>query len=600
MPNNNQDDMPMTEQTASVYSRLRRLQEYSRSNIMAMVTHRTPSTFNLHAEPPPTEAGSHVLIVVYPQDPFVGEPAVRVMETSDISPGLINSRVSVVDDSSEIAEPGEDGNYMFWPGTPQFDQVNSFYYTTFVLRMYERYAQRMLPWAFPSPRISINPHAGTDANAFYSERDRLLGFHAFNVNGKTISTTHSADIVSHEAAHAVLDGMRDLYNESFGLGPTAFHESFGDITAVLVALHDDSLVRRLLSWTDGDLHRDNFVAAVAEQLAHGLDQTETTDGRTVYLRNAINNLTFLPFDDLPEHPDDPDIELGRDIHNYSRLFTGTFYDILAAIYDKLKSQSHAHIAVYQAREISARMLICAIELGPVGEFDFTDMARAFLAADNALFDAKYRSILIDVFKKRKLLSKTESNKFLEQIDTLPKIKIPATINSALSAAMFLENEIMPALNIEPDGEFIPLTAYRNAGGQAYITYLSSRTIVLDGKQYQDYDGTGMDLFGGLTLMFDDDDNLRSAFYRPISDEDIRQVKVMTLDLIKQGLIADASSPQHIGAPQGLFLSNLRSPGQDSDLASRLVKFPVTFDNVTKRTSDFVDYLEKVKSKTGHG
>src|SRR5688572_32067053 len=39
----------------------------------------------------------------------------------------------------------------------------------------------------------------------------------------------------------------------------AFHESFGDMTAVLVALHDDALVKRLLTWSKGDLRLDNFV-----------------------------------------------------------------------------------------------------------------------------------------------------------------------------------------------------------------------------------------------------------------------------------------------------------------------------------------------------
>src|SRR5690606_1079818 len=137
-----------------------------------------------------------------------------------------------------IALTDSEGHYMYWVGTAEFDQVNAFYYTTFTLRMYERYADRQIPWSFPSARLKIDPHVGDLANAFYNEQEQLLGFHTFiNKNGEKHSTAQSADIVTHEAAHAILDGLRDLYNESFGLGARSFHESFGDISAILVALH---------------------------------------------------------------------------------------------------------------------------------------------------------------------------------------------------------------------------------------------------------------------------------------------------------------------------------------------------------------------------
>src|SRR5262249_41558056 len=158
-------------------------------------------------------------------------------------------------------------------------------------------------------RIKVDPHAGNGANAFYSEEDNLLGFHSFKSNGETIYAAQSADVVSHETGHAVLDGIRDLYNESFGLGPAAFHESFGDMTAVLVALHHDALVKRLLKWTKGNLRLENFVAALAEQVTERANtEGEPIHGRTVYLRNALNGFTSVPFDELPRDPEQPAIQ----------------------------------------------------------------------------------------------------------------------------------------------------------------------------------------------------------------------------------------------------------------------------------------------------
>jgi hypothetical protein len=163
----------MTDDTLSIFSRLRRLQEQNRSDIPGVIAQKALSSFALQPASAPVPQQSYVNIVVYPQDPFVSEPEVRQMNADDISPGLVNMRVQVQDKFAPLAQPDEQGNYMYWPGSPEFDQVNSFFYTTFTLRMYERYARRPLPWSFPAPRITVDPHAGVGGNAFYSEQERL-------------------------------------------------------------------------------------------------------------------------------------------------------------------------------------------------------------------------------------------------------------------------------------------------------------------------------------------------------------------------------------------------------------------------------------------
>ncbi|HLU10453.1 MAG TPA: hypothetical protein VK003_12360, partial [Oceanobacillus sp.] len=412
----------MDSQTVAAVNRLRRLQEQNLSNIPAMIAQRALGTFTLQEDAPSEESLGEVRVLVYPQDPFIGEPEVRIMQKRDIRPGLVNSRVRIRDSRANPAQPDEDGNYLYWPDTPEFDQVNCFYYTTFTLRMYERYAQRELPWSFPLPRIDVDPHIGNGANAFYSEQDRLIGFYSFEANGQSFNAAQSADVISHETAHAVLDGLRDLHNESFGLGPSAFHESFGDMTSVLVALHDDSLITRVLNVTQGDLRIDNFIAAIAEYLQQSAQQVqEHVEEHTVYLRNALNTLKHMPFDALPYIPPNPETELGRESHNYSRLFTGAFYDILAGVYDHLRKKAQPRIAIHRARDIVGHMVVCAIELGPVGEFDFSDMAKAFLAADYVLYKGQYADILSQVFDGRGILAKADAEKFLSSLKQLPDL-----------------------------------------------------------------------------------------------------------------------------------------------------------------------------------
>ena len=109
----------------------------------------------------------------------------------------------------------------------------------------------------------------------------------------------------------------------------------------------------------------------------------------------------------------------------------------------------------------------------------------------------------------------------------------------------------------------PLNAYRNAAGYAFLTYFTYERLTLHGAQYGKFDGSSLDVFGGLTLMFDNGGRLCSQFYRPITAEDRRQIGILTQDLIERGLIADpvalaplAQGPMHLlgSEPEGLWIS----------------------------------------------
>lgn len=585
----------VNEHLAGVKNRLRHLQENTRFDLRALMVDRAAQVFSLQNEPVPNQAAYRVQVMVHPQDPFVGEEEIRHMNADDIRPGLRNDRVVIMDSVGAAAQPDEQGHYLYPPGSTEFDQVNAFYYTTMTLRMYERYAQRALPWAFTNPRLSVDPHAGNDANAFYNEQEQRLGFQLFSPTegAEPVSTAQSADIVSHEAGHAVLDGLRDLYNESFGLGTAAFHESFGDMTAVLVALHDDSLLRRLLSLTDNNLQIDNFIAAIGEQLSSALmSQLPEEYDHTVYLRNAINTLTMLPFDQLLYRPGNPLVELGRQPHNYSRLFTGAFYDALVAIYEhQREAGATPHIALSRARDIVGRLLVTAVECGPVGELNFADMAQAFIAADQLRYQGTYAALLTAVFDRRGVASRADLNTFREVLLALPEIVLPTALNTPMASLLFLEQQIIPTLNLPTEVEFEPASIYRSAEGHAFLTFITSTTLTLSGERYSTYSGADLEVFGGLSLAFSPQNRLVSAIYRPVTEEDLRQIRVMIADLIQEGLIVSANAnsdvlPMEDGIPEGVVLLNT-STSQPHD--TLLVRFPAIVDTL-RPVSGFREYL----------
>ncbi len=533
----------------------------------------------------PIAAQQTVSLLVYPQDPLYSGPEIRTLPTNEVERGLYNERVRIVDDVA-IAAPDQHGSYLYWPGTREFDQVNAFYYVTFTLRMLERYAGRMLPWSFADPRLKVRPNVGNRANAFYNEQTQTLGFHTYRVNGTTVSTAQSADIVAHETGHAVLDGIRDLWNESFGLGSRAIHESVGDMVALLVALHDNDLVKQVLEWTGGNLRVSNVITELAEHLAQVDSRALDLPRQSIYLRNAINSFVDMPFDELPAQTSDPLTTLARQEHNYSRVFTGAFWDVFAAIYERLCATEAPFIAVTRARRYVGRLLMWALDVSPVGELNFDDLARAFLTADQLLLEGQFAEELVTCFDTRRVLRTVDAREHLRSLRELPAIEAPDEISHMLSAASFYERHVADRFGWPGVGQMTPLSLMRNSAGWMFMTLFQVRRETLFGSAFRSLEGATVDLFGGVTLTFDERRRLKSAIYRPATDEDARRMRVCVADMLAQGRVVNqfseiAQTPTP--APQALYLPD--------DGESRLVRYPILADEVAEPPRSLAHYMK---------
>src|SRR5262249_30437704 len=154
-----------------------------------------------------------------------------------------------------------------------FQQVQSFVSANLPLNMYQSALGREIPWAFNGP-LKVHPHAGEGFNAFYARQ-----LHAVNyfdgqdtVQGKAIHGSESLEVASHEVGHAVLDAMKPgLMAWWGGLEAPAFHESFGDITAILTTLQEPTVIDKVVAETGGDLHKPNIVARLGEEMSVGIN-----------------------------------------------------------------------------------------------------------------------------------------------------------------------------------------------------------------------------------------------------------------------------------------------------------------------------------------
>lgn len=170
-------------------------------------------------------------------------------------------------------------------------------------------------------KLNVDPLAGIQANAFY-DRQNLKFFQFKNKQGHDVFTCLSSDIVSHELGHALLDAIRPEFFNAASAEVWAFHESFGDIVSILCSLQHDEILAKLWDQTKGDLRVSNIVSEVAEQFGTSL-------GMIGGLRNANNNFKYIPPEKLPRNS--PHDQLSSECHNFSRVMTGAFYDLLIGL-----------------------------------------------------------------------------------------------------------------------------------------------------------------------------------------------------------------------------------------------------------------------------
>ncbi len=239
---------------------------------------------------------------------------------------------------------------------------------------------------------------GDDLNAYYTRTG--LEFYHREVAGATVFTGESPDVVCHELGHAVLDAVRPQLWDAASAEVAAFHESFGDVSALLSGLHMESVREQALVETDGHIDRSSRLSRVAEELGWAIRQSAPQAVDADCLRNAANrffyrNPVFLP-------PRAPAAELSSAPHSFSRVFTGAFLSVLAGVFQAQPQQDSA--GLLQAGLDGCALLVQAILQAPVVPAYYSQVAAHMVAADAAMFGGRYGTALRIGFVRHGVLS----------------------------------------------------------------------------------------------------------------------------------------------------------------------------------------------------
>lgn len=287
---------------------------------------------------------------------------------------------------------------LYTPGTAGFRYWNAAEALRRARDLWKPHLPEGIQWPGGSA-LEVQIDGGDDLNAYYDRK--TLSFLQGTVKGKTVHTADSPDIIAHEFGHAVLDVLRpDLWDAALD-EVAAFHESFGDITAILTALQQESVCEAVLKETGGMLYQNSPLSRLAEQFGKAVHSLNPHSAPADCLRNAVNSLFYREPMHLPAMA--PHTELSSEPHSYSRLFTAGFFEGVAGML-KIQSSKPKVEDLMQVGRDAAAILCKAVRSSALSAAFYSEVAAQVIWADGALFEGKYDGPLRSAFVRRGILS----------------------------------------------------------------------------------------------------------------------------------------------------------------------------------------------------
>lgn len=385
-------------------------------------------------------------------DPLVPE---RFMQMLDWSEAKRRAFLSAPTDLNQ-AEIALQGGYRPSTGNPRFAAQMSY---AVCMHVHERFSSALGRCAIFGPfaqagfrsngrvQLLIRTHGLPDEdNAYYDPNKGALLF-GFHENRSTQSTkvgigsvqqyVLSQDMICHELAHALIDGMRAHFMEPTGPDVAAFHEGFADLIALLHHFTSGSLVRqaieetgdiglralleigRLLGETDtpmgGNAMRTAMSALVKEASPEGLTAEAWTRDLTSMVGEANPILTMIdpesgkPWTECHDRGAVLAVAVMEAFVVCFRQRARPYRRLARAVRPSDSQGLPTELVDILAGEVARlashflRMLIRALDYCPPVDITFGEFLRALITADQEFvpLDGRgYRAALIRAFRRR--------------------------------------------------------------------------------------------------------------------------------------------------------------------------------------------------------
>jgi hypothetical protein len=283
-------------------------------------------------------------------------------------------------------------------------------------------------------RLRVRPFAFLGDNAYYDRGDNGLSFGYFRagkrpagytVPGGLVFASLSHDIIAHETAHALLDGLRSQFYEPIQPDVLGFHEGFADLVAYFLHFTYPDVVAQAI--------RDIAVLSHANlltNLATEFGYADSAPGDPSAMRSAVDveGIATFDADELPPGKQGPKVyRPNMEAHELGSVLVSAVFEAFATVFRR-KSERLLRLAgvtpgqfgprnadgplvpvmAELASDIAGQFLnVCirALDYCPPVDMELCEYLRALITADAEIVPDDrwgYREALMRAFRRRRL------------------------------------------------------------------------------------------------------------------------------------------------------------------------------------------------------
>jgi hypothetical protein len=396
----------------------------------------------------------------------------------------------------------------------------------------------------PGPVLPAVPVAGKDLNAYY-DRKALRFFRDVDAKtGSIVQSADSPDVVTHEQGHAILDALRPDLWDAPHFEVAAFHEAFGDLAAISVALATPLLVNEVDAETHGEPGRSNLVSRLAEELGAAVRDRYGADAALPgSLRDAVNDFRYVDPKTLPDSA--PARALAAEPHSFCRVMTGACWEVLVTAFREAHNPNRVE-ALSGAARTMARLAVTAAQTAASGADFFGRVARQMVREARAA-GVEFTPRIAQDLVRRRLLESPDVSEDL-RTDEDPSVQAP---DPREPMPPDLQRAIHARLGPDRGGDVLTLAsrAEEATAPARMLRGRRKRDLVLHGPEYGPADGAAVEISDAFVLAFAPSGFLRASRTHPAGDRDEEDARAFVRFLERQRRIAsdaeDASDSERL-------------------------------------------------------
>jgi len=266
--------------------------------------------------------------------------------THNISTGPADDRVVI---NGFTVKPDESGDFI--SGTyseDELDAVHTFGIARYIIDVFEGSLGRPIHWSWEvggkAEPIAFSIR-NNDINARYLKSAKTIELDFFGPPHDRKYYCRSVDIIAHETAHALLDGLKPLWNKS-NIETQGLIETFCDLAAMFFITSQLDLCEEVIKETNGDLKKESILTQFG--VGYGSDQRNNSPIRSALNRKIFKrNLAYA--------------------YDFSAVLTGTLYELLCEMINNqsINSSVTAHLLFETGQLWQAAIINAFDECNPV-------------------------------------------------------------------------------------------------------------------------------------------------------------------------------------------------------------------------------------------